>query len=157
MKYRQAEPVQRGHAFAIVDEVDSVLIDEARTPLVIAGESENSSDLYLLVDAIVAQLLPEDSEVDIERRTAILRHLVKQENRSSNFGVISSFLSRTRFEGAARDRIHADLDSLKQYGLITDEWLDGGMRLATVTERGDDAARGRIKDIAVIDVSFWEP
>ena len=53
--YKQSM-VQRGHAFAIVDEVDSILIDEARTPLIISGQGEQSSALYQLVDAFVAKL-----------------------------------------------------------------------------------------------------
>ena len=53
--YKQ-EMVQRGHAFAIVDEVDSILIDEARTPLIISGQGEQSTQLYTIVDAFVARL-----------------------------------------------------------------------------------------------------
>ncbi len=51
-----AHKVQRGHAFAIVDEVDSILIDEARTPLIISGQGEKSSDLYLRADAFARRL-----------------------------------------------------------------------------------------------------
>ena len=50
------EMVQRGHAFAIVDEVDSILIDEARTPLIISGQGDKSTQLYTVVDAFVAKL-----------------------------------------------------------------------------------------------------
>ncbi|MBQ5879877.1 MAG: hypothetical protein IIW59_07305, partial [Alistipes sp.] len=53
MALYQQELVQRGHAFAIVDEVDSILIDEARTPLIISGKGEKSSDLYVRVDKLV--------------------------------------------------------------------------------------------------------
>ncbi|MPM19956.1 Protein translocase subunit SecA [bioreactor metagenome] len=53
--YKQ-EMVQRGHAFAIVDEVDSILIDEARTPLIISGQGDKSTQLYTVVDAFVARL-----------------------------------------------------------------------------------------------------
>ena len=56
--------VQRGHYFAIVDEVDSILIDEARTPLIISGPIEDSSDLYTAVDAIMPELVEEDYELD---------------------------------------------------------------------------------------------
>ncbi len=56
MAIYKAELVQRGHAFAIVDEVDSILIDEARTPLIISGKGEDSSKLYELADAFVASL-----------------------------------------------------------------------------------------------------
>src|SRR4051812_9593436 len=56
MKYELAHYVQRGHNFAIVDEVDSILIDEARTPLIISGPAEESTDLYYEVDRIVPRL-----------------------------------------------------------------------------------------------------
>ncbi|MCC0056913.1 MAG: preprotein translocase subunit SecA [Rhodobiaceae bacterium] len=72
MKYEVAQMVQRGHAFAIVDEVDSILIDEARTPLIISGPVEDRSDLYNMVDAIIPMLQPEHFEVDEKQRTAIL-------------------------------------------------------------------------------------
>src|SRR5690606_28618048 len=53
MKYDRAQMVQRGHHFAIVDEVDSILIDEARTPLIISGPLEDRSDLYNKIDAYI--------------------------------------------------------------------------------------------------------
>jgi len=58
MKYDLAQYVQRGHYFAIVDEVDSILIDEARTPLIISGPSEQATDLYYEVDKIIPKLKP---------------------------------------------------------------------------------------------------
>ena len=59
MVIRQNNLVQRGHAFAIVDEVDSILIDEARTPLIISGQGEKSTELYDKVDAVVRTMKPE--------------------------------------------------------------------------------------------------
>jgi preprotein translocase subunit SecA len=58
MKFDLAQYVQRGHNFAIVDEVDSILIDEARTPLIISGPAEESTDLYYEVDRIIPKLTP---------------------------------------------------------------------------------------------------
>jgi preprotein translocase subunit SecA len=58
MKFDLANYVQRGHRFAIVDEVDSILIDEARTPLIISGPAEESTDLYYEVDRIIPKLTP---------------------------------------------------------------------------------------------------
>ena len=58
MKFELAHYVQRGHNFAIVDEVDSILIDEARTPLIISGPAEESTDLYYEVDRIIPRLKP---------------------------------------------------------------------------------------------------
>ena len=71
MKYERAQMVQRGHHYAIVDEVDSILIDEARTPLIISGPLEDRSEMYNTVDALIMQLQPEDYEVDEKQRTAI--------------------------------------------------------------------------------------
>jgi preprotein translocase subunit SecA len=70
MKYDRPSMVQRGHAFAIVDEVDSILIDEARTPLIISGPLEDRSEFYNTVDAFVLKLVPEDYEIDEKQRTA---------------------------------------------------------------------------------------
>src|SRR5437764_10527194 len=58
MKFELAQYVQRGHNFAIVDEVDSILIDEARTPLINSGPAEESTDLYYEVDRIIPRLKP---------------------------------------------------------------------------------------------------
>jgi preprotein translocase subunit SecA len=73
MKYDLADCVQRGHQFAIVDEVDSILIDEARTPLIISGPAEESTDKYYRIDKIIPKLIQEiDYTVDEKHRTAIL-------------------------------------------------------------------------------------
>lgn len=63
---------QRGHYFAIVDEVDSILIDEARTPLIISGPSQDRTDLYVKVDALIPSLAPEHYAVDEKIRNATL-------------------------------------------------------------------------------------
>ncbi len=70
MKYELGAMVQRGHNFAIVDEVDSILIDEARTPLIISGPLDDRSELYNQIDTLIPQLTPEDYEVDEKQRTA---------------------------------------------------------------------------------------
>jgi preprotein translocase subunit SecA len=72
MKYERTSMVQRPFAMAIVDEVDSVLIDEARTPLIISGPTDDKSELYLSVDAIVKQLAEEDYEKDEKQKSIIL-------------------------------------------------------------------------------------
>ena len=71
MKYGLDEMVQRGHAYAIVDEVDSILIDEARTPLIISGQIDDRSELYKTVDALIPQLSEEDFEIDEKQRSCI--------------------------------------------------------------------------------------
>jgi preprotein translocase subunit SecA len=73
MKYDLAECVQRGHQFGIVDEVDSILIDEARTPLIISGPAEESTDKYYRIDKIIPKLIQDiDYTVDEKHRTATL-------------------------------------------------------------------------------------
>ncbi|WP_018699071.1 preprotein translocase subunit SecA [Amorphus coralli] len=70
LKYEAATMTQRGHAFAIVDEVDSILIDEARTPLIISGPLEDRSEFYTAMDMFVPQLDEEDYELDEKMRSA---------------------------------------------------------------------------------------
>ncbi|HVO57365.1 MAG TPA: preprotein translocase subunit SecA [Dongiaceae bacterium] len=73
MKYDLAHCVQRGHQFAIVDEVDSILIDEARTPLIISGPAEESTDKYYRIDKIIPKLIQDiDYTLDEKHRTATL-------------------------------------------------------------------------------------
>ena len=72
MKFYASQLVQRGHSYAIVDEVDSILIDEARTPLIISGASDENVELYRVMDAVVRQLGPECYNLDEKARTATL-------------------------------------------------------------------------------------
>ncbi|ASI47974.1 MAG: preprotein translocase subunit SecA [Anaplasma ovis] len=72
MKFSRESMVQRGFNYAIVDEVDSILIDEARTPLIISGPVERDSALYGRVDSLVRALTPEDYEVEEKNRSAFL-------------------------------------------------------------------------------------
>ena len=72
MKYRLEDMVQRGHYFAIVDEVDSILIDEARTPLIISGPLDDRSDFYNTIDTFVPKLDKSDYDVDEKQRTVTL-------------------------------------------------------------------------------------
>ncbi|MDK1388504.1 preprotein translocase subunit SecA [Sinorhizobium sp. 8-89] len=70
MKYERSQMVQRGHFFAIVDEVDSILVDEARTPLIISGPLDDRSDLYNTINEFIPLLSPEDYEIDEKQRSA---------------------------------------------------------------------------------------
>jgi preprotein translocase subunit SecA len=72
MKYRLEDMVQRGHTYAIVDEVDSILIDEARTPLIISGPLDDRSEFYNTIDAFIPGLDKDDYEVDEKQRTVTL-------------------------------------------------------------------------------------
>lgn len=72
MKYSREQMVQRPFNFAIVDEVDSILIDEARTPLIISGPTDDKSELYISVDAIVKTFVKEDYEKDEKQKSVVL-------------------------------------------------------------------------------------
>src|SRR5690242_4136072 len=72
MKYRMEDMVQRGHVYAIVDEVDSILVDEARTPLIISGPLDDRSDFYNTIDTFIPRLDKSDYEVDEKQRTVTM-------------------------------------------------------------------------------------
>jgi preprotein translocase subunit SecA len=72
MKYSLEEMVQRGHGFAIVDEVDSILVDEARTPLIISGQTEDKTEFYKTINAIMPELDEECYEIDEKARSILL-------------------------------------------------------------------------------------
>ena len=72
MKYSLEQMAQRGHHYAIVDEVDSILVDEARTPLIISGPTEDQSELYKKVDSLIPHLVKEDFELDEKQRQVTL-------------------------------------------------------------------------------------
>ena len=72
MKAELNQMVQREHYFAIVDEVDSILVDEARTPLIISGPTEDKSELYTKIDTLIPELAEEHYEIDEKQRTATL-------------------------------------------------------------------------------------
>jgi preprotein translocase subunit SecA len=72
MKYSRDQMVQRPFNFAIVDEVDSILIDEARTPLIISGPTDDKSDLYISADKIVKTLQPADYDLDEKQKSVVL-------------------------------------------------------------------------------------
>jgi preprotein translocase, SecA subunit len=72
MKYEMSQMVQRGHNFAIVDEVDSILIDEARTPLIISGPLDDRSELYNAIDVVIPRLDKSDYDLDEKQRAVSL-------------------------------------------------------------------------------------
>jgi preprotein translocase subunit SecA len=92
MKYRMEDMTQRGHIYAIVDEVDSILIDEARTPLIISGPLDDRSDFYNTIDTFIPLLDPSDYEVDEKQRTVNLSEagMEKLEGRLKDAGLLKS-------------------------------------------------------------------
>jgi preprotein translocase subunit SecA len=92
MKYRLEDMAQRGHTFAIVDEVDSILVDEARTPLIISGPLDDRSEFYNTIDTHIPGLAKEDYELDEKQRTVNLTEvgMEKMEQGLRNAGLLKS-------------------------------------------------------------------
>jgi len=92
MKYRLEDMVQRGRIYAIVDEVDSILIDEARTPLIISGPLDDRSEFYNTIDAYIPRLDKADYELDEKQRTVNLTEIgmEKMENWLRDAGLLKS-------------------------------------------------------------------
>ncbi len=72
MKYERSQMVQRPHFYAIVDEVDSILVDEARTPLIISGPLDDRSDFYHTIDKYIPRLAKTDYDVDEKQRSVAM-------------------------------------------------------------------------------------
>ena len=92
MKYSKDEMVQREHFFSIVDEIDSCLIDEARTPLVISGSAEDKTNQYLAIDKLINQLNKKDYEIDEKDRNILLTNdgINNVEKIFSNAGILKN-------------------------------------------------------------------
>ncbi len=92
MKYSVEEMVQRDHFFCIVDEVDSILIDEARTPLVISGSTEDKSDQYFVSNKFIKQLGKEDYELDEKNKNVMLseKGIDRIEKLSQTYGILKN-------------------------------------------------------------------
>tara|TARA_Y100000590_G_scaffold461903_1_gene624666 strand:+ start:2056 stop:4581 length:2526 start_codon:yes stop_codon:yes gene_type:complete len=92
MKFSKEEKVQRNHNYAIVDEIDSCLIDEARTPLVISGAAEDKTNQYIAVDKLVKNLNSEDFEIDEKDKNILLTNkgIDNVEKIFSNAGVLKN-------------------------------------------------------------------
>jgi preprotein translocase subunit SecA len=92
MKYRLEDMVQRGHVYAIVDEVDSILIDEARTPLIISGPLDDRSEFYNTIDTFIPRLDKSDYEVDEKQRSVAMTEagMEKMERLLKEAGILKS-------------------------------------------------------------------
>ena len=141
MKYSQEQIVQRDFHYAIVDEVDSILIDEARTPLIISGPSESSSHLYKKIDKLISKLNPEDYEKDEKSKTISISEnsMEKVEEIFIKEGLLTngslydvnnvSLVHHTNQALKARFLFSKDVDYLIQNGkvLIIDEFTGRAM------------------------------
>ena len=92
MKLSKEQMVQRGHTYTIVDEIDSCLIDEARTPLVISGAAEDKTEQYLAIDKLIKQLTPKHYEIDEKDKNILLTNdgINNVEELFSNAGILKN-------------------------------------------------------------------
>ncbi len=92
MKFSEEQMVQRGHSFSIVDEIDSCLIDEARTPLVISGAAEDKTAQYLAIDKLIRNLNDKDYEIDEKEKSVLLTNdgITNVEKLFSNAGILKN-------------------------------------------------------------------
>ncbi|MEE2694720.1 MAG: preprotein translocase subunit SecA [Pseudomonadota bacterium] len=141
MKFSKEQIVQSGFNYAIIDEVDSILIDEARTPLIISGSAEESSALYQVVDKIISKLSPEDYEKDEKAKSVVLNDnaveklegLYKEQkllNEGNLYDMNNvTLLHHTNQSMKARYMFEKDKDYLVQDGkvLIVDEFTGRAM------------------------------
>ncbi len=116
MKYSLGEMVQRGHRFAIVDEVDSILIDEARTPLIISGPTEDRSDFYKSINALMPLLGAEHFEHDEKQRSAIYTELGSE--RVEELLVERGLLQGSMYEPANVSIVHHANQALRAHKLF---------------------------------------
>jgi len=117
-KYRLADMVQRGHAYAIVDEVDSILIDEARTPLIISGPAEDQSALYTAVDQVIPHLEDEHFEVDEKQRSVTLTEEGNEavESKLHEMGVLPG--EQSLYDPASVSHVHHVNQALRAHKLF---------------------------------------
>ena len=116
MKYSLDQMVQRRHAYAIVDEVDSILIDEARTPLIISGPTDDRSELYRAVDKFIPELEDEDVDLDEKMRSVVFTEegLEKMEQLLGDAGVLDGSL----WDPANVSIVHHSNQALKAHKLF---------------------------------------
>src|ERR1700719_1207730 len=143
IKYDLAHCVQRGHHFAIVDEVDSILIDEARTPLIISGPSEESTDKYFKIDKIIPKLIKDiDFTIDEKHRQATLTE--------EGFNKCERLLGLTNMSDPANiDAMHHDYQALRAHSLykIDVDYVNKDCEIVIVDElTGREVPGGRCSD-----------
>ena len=120
MAFAREELVQRGHHYAIVDEVDSILIDEARTPLIISGPAEQATDLYSQADKLIKQLNPEDYEKD-EKDKAVSYTEAGNDHVENLFREAGLLTNGNLYDPENVNLMHAATQSLRANTLFTRE------------------------------------
>jgi len=118
MKNSIEEMSQRGHNFAVVDEVDSILVDEARTPLIISGPSQDRSELYKTLDAYIPELVPAHYKIDEKTRTATFTEEGNEyvEKRLQEVGVLPA--DQTLYDPESTTIVHHVTQALRAHKLF---------------------------------------
>ncbi|MDT8068174.1 MAG: preprotein translocase subunit SecA [Terriglobia bacterium] len=138
MKFDVNDCVQRGHNFAIVDEVDSILIDEARTPLIISGASEESTDKYYRVNKIIPKLEMGEEFTPPEARKALEQGKLSAEQKEE----LITELSQVSDEASSK--------------ILTGDFvIDEKHKTATVTEKGWEKVEGLLGITNIADPENW--
>jgi len=117
MKYGLDQMAQRGHHYAIVDEVDSILIDEARTPLIISGPTDDRSELYIALDNLMPRLEPEDYELDEKQRSVTYTETGTE--KIENWLVEAGLLEGSMWEPTNISFVHHANQALRAHKLYT--------------------------------------
>src|SRR5215813_522662 len=110
MKMRAQEMVQRGHVYAIVDEVDSILIDEARTPLIISGPVEDRTELYVAIDELIKQLVAEHAKIEKELKASYPKEQLKEEIKSKGLMEVDEKQRQVAFTELGNERLEQMLN-----------------------------------------------
>src|SRR5262244_2132504 len=110
MKMRAQEMVQRGHIYAIVDEVDSILIDEARTPLIISGPVEDRTELYVAIDERIKELVAEHAKIEKELQAAYPKEQLKEEIKRKGFMEVDEKQRQVAFTEVGNERLEQMLN-----------------------------------------------
>ena len=158
MKYSLEQMAQRGHVYAIVDEVDSILIDEARTPLIISGPTDDRSDLYKAIDKMIPELGEEHIELDEKQRSVIFTEegMEKMEQMLEEAGLLEgnlwdpqnvSIVHHSNQALRAHKLFHRDKDYLLKDGqvMLVDEFtgrMMEGRRLSEGLHQAIEAKEG---------------
>jgi preprotein translocase subunit SecA len=151
LAFRLEDRVQRKLAFAIIDEVDSILIDEARTPLIISGPAEESTELYLKINALIPRLTRSPSEEIVDRGVLV----TKVEKLSADLRVDDVILSVNGANVRSGDEILAAINASKAAKVKFELWRNRRTHTATVDiVKNDAGTKNTLLDLLGITTTF---
>ena len=131
--------VQRGHNYAIVDEVDSILVDEARTPLIISGPLDDRSDLYNTIDAFLLQLQRDDYEIDEKQRSATSPKTARKSSKACSSRPAFSRASRSMTSRTSRSSITSTMRSRPTSSSSATRTISSAMAKSSSSTNSPDA------------------